>query len=109
MPQWCRVRPRPPHPHAWNAGLSAEYHIFYATQLLTYSLFDSTLSAFLSKGRQWFWKLLALVFFRKAKEDLLRTQKERDFHRMHHKRIVQEKNKLIADLKGWDAHVHWLE
>ncbi|XP_021054170.1 sperm-associated antigen 16 protein isoform X2 [Mus pahari] len=40
----------------------------------------------------------------KAKEDLLRTQKERDFHRMHHKRIVQEKNKLIADLKGLKLH-----
>ncbi|XP_055429353.1 sperm-associated antigen 16 protein isoform X3 [Bubalus kerabau] len=35
----------------------------------------------------------------KAREDLLKTQKERDFHRMHHKRIVQEKNKLINDLK----------
>lgn len=26
-------------------------------------------------------------------------RKERDFHRMHHKRVVQEKNKLILDLK----------
>lgn len=26
---------------------------------------------------------------------------------MHHKRILQEKNKLIADLKGWDAHAGW--
>jgi hypothetical protein len=26
-------------------------------------------------------------------------RKERDFHRMHHKRVVQEKNKLIVDLK----------
>lgn len=40
----------------------------------------------------------------KAKEDLLKTQKERNFHRMHHKRIVQEKNKLIADLKGLKLH-----
>ncbi|XP_031223704.1 sperm-associated antigen 16 protein isoform X5 [Mastomys coucha] len=40
----------------------------------------------------------------KAKEDLMRTQKERDFHRMHHKRMVQEKNKLIADLKGLKLH-----
>nr|XP_038940033.1 sperm-associated antigen 16 protein isoform X7 [Rattus norvegicus] len=40
----------------------------------------------------------------KAKEDLLKTQKERDFHRMHHKRILQEKNKLIADLKGLKLH-----
>ncbi|XP_040609316.1 sperm-associated antigen 16 protein isoform X2 [Mesocricetus auratus] len=40
----------------------------------------------------------------KAREELLKTQKERDFHRMHHKRIVQEKNKLIADLKGLKLH-----
>uniref|UniRef100_A0A8D1BUS8 Sperm-associated antigen 16 protein n=1 Tax=Sus scrofa TaxID=9823 RepID=A0A8D1BUS8_PIG len=40
----------------------------------------------------------------KAREDLLKTQKERDFHRMHHKRVVQEKNKLINDLKGLKLH-----
>nr|XP_025857990.1 sperm-associated antigen 16 protein isoform X3 [Vulpes vulpes] len=40
----------------------------------------------------------------KAREDLLKTQKERDFHRMHHKRIVQEKTKLINDLKGLKLH-----
>ncbi|KAM5228726.1 sperm-associated antigen 16 protein [Ctenodactylus gundi] len=40
----------------------------------------------------------------KAREDLLETQKERDFHRMHHKRVVQEKNKLINDLKGLRLH-----
>lgn len=26
-------------------------------------------------------------------------RKERDYHRMHHKRVAQEKNKLIADIK----------
>lgn len=26
-------------------------------------------------------------------------RKERDFHRMHHKRVAQEKNKLILDIK----------
>lgn len=26
-------------------------------------------------------------------------RKERDVHRMHHKRVAQEKNKLIADIK----------
>jgi chromosome segregation ATPase len=26
-------------------------------------------------------------------------RKERDFHRMHHKRVAQEKNKLITDIK----------
>ncbi|XP_045152750.1 sperm-associated antigen 16 protein [Echinops telfairi] len=40
----------------------------------------------------------------KAREDLLKTQKERDFHRMHHKRIVQEKNKLVNDIKGLKLH-----
>ncbi|XP_073927755.1 sperm-associated antigen 16 protein isoform X1 [Castor canadensis] len=49
-----------------------------------------------------------LKFFRqaadKAREDLLKTQKERDFHRMHHKRIIQEKNKLINALKGLKLH-----
>lgn len=28
-----------------------------------------------------------------------RFRKERDFHRMHHKRVVQEKNRLIIDIK----------
>ncbi|XP_051010096.1 sperm-associated antigen 16 protein [Acomys russatus] len=40
----------------------------------------------------------------KAREELLKTQKERNFHRMHHKRVVQEKNRLITDLKGLKLH-----
>uniref|UniRef100_A0A2K5QWK9 Sperm associated antigen 16 n=1 Tax=Cebus imitator TaxID=2715852 RepID=A0A2K5QWK9_CEBIM len=40
----------------------------------------------------------------KAREDLLKIQKERDFHRMHHKRVIQEKTKLINDLKGLKLH-----
>ncbi|KAI8471064.1 MAG: flagellar WD repeat-containing protein Pf20 [Monoraphidium minutum] len=31
-------------------------------------------------------------------------RKERDFHRMHHKRVVQEKNRLITDIKRLKAH-----
>ena len=31
-------------------------------------------------------------------------RKERDFHRLHHKRIVQEKNKLLADIKRLRKH-----
>ncbi|WIA16110.1 hypothetical protein OEZ85_012829 [Tetradesmus obliquus] len=31
-------------------------------------------------------------------------RKERDFHRMHHKRVAQEKNKLITDIKRLKAH-----
>uniref|UniRef100_A0A670I5J3 Sperm associated antigen 16 n=1 Tax=Podarcis muralis TaxID=64176 RepID=A0A670I5J3_PODMU len=40
----------------------------------------------------------------KAKEALLKLQKERDFHRMHHKRVVQEKNRLINDIKRLKTH-----
>uniref|UniRef100_A0A8C5NUB2 Sperm associated antigen 16 n=1 Tax=Jaculus jaculus TaxID=51337 RepID=A0A8C5NUB2_JACJA len=40
----------------------------------------------------------------KAREDLMKTQKQRDFHQMHHKRIIQEKNKLVNDLKGLKLH-----
>ncbi|KAM9629435.1 sperm-associated antigen 16 protein isoform 3-T3 [Morphnus guianensis] len=40
----------------------------------------------------------------KAKEAFLKMQKECDFHRMHHKRVVQEKNKLICDIKRLKAH-----
>lgn len=34
----------------------------------------------------------------------MRLRKERDFHRMHHKRVVQEKNKLITDIKRLKKH-----
>ena len=36
-------------------------------------------------------------------------RKERDFHRMHHKRVVQEKNKLINDLKRVRNHLRSYE
>jgi outer membrane murein-binding lipoprotein Lpp len=39
-------------------------------------------------------------------------RKERDFHRMHHKRVAQEKNKLITDikrLKVWMQPMHCFE
>jgi WD40 repeat protein len=36
-------------------------------------------------------------------------RKERDFHRMHHKRVVQEKNKLINDLKRLRNHLRSYE
>ncbi|KFO82942.1 Sperm-associated antigen 16 protein, partial [Cuculus canorus] len=39
-----------------------------------------------------------------AKEAFLKMQKERDFHRMHHRRVVQEKNKLISDIKRLKTH-----
>ncbi len=31
-------------------------------------------------------------------------RKERDFHRMHHKRVVQEKSKLLVDIKRLKKH-----
>eukprot|EP00057_Strongylocentrotus_purpuratus_P034520 XP_795557.3 PREDICTED: sperm-associated antigen 16 protein [Strongylocentrotus purpuratus] len=40
----------------------------------------------------------------KAKETYVKLRKERDFHRMHHKRVVQEKNKLIDDIKRLKRH-----
>ncbi|XP_071667381.1 sperm-associated antigen 16 protein [Patagioenas fasciata] len=40
----------------------------------------------------------------KAKEAYLKMQKERDFHRMHHKRVSQEKERLISDIKRLKTH-----
>ena len=34
-----------------------------------------------------------------AKDTYVKLRKERDFNRMHHKRVVQEKNRLIDDIK----------
>lgn len=40
----------------------------------------------------------------KAKDMHLKLRKERDFHRMHHKRVVQEKDRLVADIKRMKQH-----
>ncbi|KAJ3039908.1 Sperm-associated antigen 16 protein [Rhizophlyctis rosea] len=40
----------------------------------------------------------------KARSTYDKLRKERDFHRMHHKRVVQEKNKLIGDIKRLKKH-----
>lgn len=40
----------------------------------------------------------------KAKDTYVRLRKERDYHRMHHKRVVQEKNRLITDLRRLRDH-----
>ncbi|KAJ3053562.1 Sperm-associated antigen 16 protein [Rhizophlyctis rosea] len=40
----------------------------------------------------------------KARSTYDKLRKERDFHRMHHKRVVQEKNKLISDIKRLKKH-----
>ncbi|KAI8908953.1 WD40-repeat-containing domain protein [Gorgonomyces haynaldii] len=40
----------------------------------------------------------------KARATYDKLRKERDFHRMHHNRVVQEKHKLIADIKKLKKH-----
>ena len=45
----------------------------------------------------------------KAQATWDKFRKERDFHRMHHKRVVQEKNKLIDDLKRLRDHLRSYE
>merc|ERR1719460_2852919 len=45
----------------------------------------------------------------KAKGTWDKFRKERDFHRMHHKRVVQEKNKLLVDLKRLKKHYEQYE
>jgi WD40 repeat protein len=40
----------------------------------------------------------------KARSTYDKLRKERDFHRMHHKRVVQEKAKLIGDIKRLKSH-----
>eukprot|EP01006_Ploeotia_vitrea_P046540 TRINITY_DN67032_c2_g1_i1.p1 TRINITY_DN67032_c2_g1~~TRINITY_DN67032_c2_g1_i1.p1 ORF type:complete len:643 (+),score=375.74 TRINITY_DN67032_c2_g1_i1:56-1984(+) len=40
----------------------------------------------------------------KARSTWDKLRKERDFHRMHHRRVVQEKNKLITDMKRLKKH-----
>merc|ERR1719213_1567401 len=44
-----------------------------------------------------------------AKDSWDKFRKERDFHRMHHRRVVQEKNKLIIDLKRLKKHYEQYE
>jgi len=45
----------------------------------------------------------------KARGTWDKLKKERDFHRMHHKRVVQEKNRLIEDLKRLKKHLSTYE
>jgi len=45
----------------------------------------------------------------KAKASWDKFRKERDFHRMHHRRVVQEKNKLLVDLKRLKRHYEQYE
>lgn len=40
----------------------------------------------------------------KAKNTWERLRKERDYHRMHHRRVVQEKNRLLKNMKRLKTH-----
>lgn len=46
----------------------------------------------------------ARMIAEKAKQTWDKLRKERDFHRMHHKRVVEEKNRLVVDLKRLKRH-----
>ncbi|KAI8809116.1 WD40-repeat-containing domain protein [Cladochytrium replicatum] len=45
----------------------------------------------------------------KARATYDKLRKERNFHRMHHKRVVQEKNRLIDDIKRLKKHYEGYE
>ncbi|XP_068561619.1 sperm-associated antigen 16 protein [Cebidichthys violaceus] len=44
-----------------------------------------------------------------AGESLVRTQKERDFHRLQYRRVAEEKNRLIKDFKQLRKHLESYE
>eukprot|EP00927_Polykrikos_kofoidii_P046434 TRINITY_DN40686_c0_g1_i1.p1 TRINITY_DN40686_c0_g1~~TRINITY_DN40686_c0_g1_i1.p1 ORF type:complete len:612 (-),score=119.02 TRINITY_DN40686_c0_g1_i1:540-2318(-) len=46
---------------------------------------------------------------KQAKQSWDKFRKERDFHRMHHRRVVQEKNRLIIDLRRLKKHYEQYE
>jgi len=41
---------------------------------------------------------------RLAKEKYVRVKKERDYHRMHHRRVLQEKARLLSNIKKMKQH-----
>lgn len=45
----------------------------------------------------------------KAQQQWEKLRRERDFHRMHHKRVVQEKNRLVVDMKRLKVHFEGFE
>lgn len=48
--------------------------------------------------------LIINYYFRKATVLFEKLRKERDFHKMHHRRVVEEKNRLIKDMKRLVRH-----
>lgn len=49
------------------------------------------------------WQLMPILLMQ-ASATWDKFRKERDFHRMHHKRVAQEKNKLIQDMQILKKH-----
>ena len=42
---------------------------------------------------------------RQAKDRFVRLKKERDYHRMNHRRVLQEKERLVGELRRLQEHV----
>ena len=47
----------------------------------------------------------AVVCCRQAKDRFVRLKKERDYHRMNHRRVLQEKERLMGDLRRLQEHI----
>lgn len=46
-----------------------------------------------------------MLHCRQAKDRFVRLKKERDYHRMNHRRVLQEKERLVGDLRRMQEHV----
>lgn len=46
-----------------------------------------------------------MLHCRQAKDRFVRLKKERDHHRMNHRRVLQEKERLVGDLRRMQEHV----
>ena len=46
-----------------------------------------------------------MLLCRQAKDRFVRLKKERDYHRMNHRRVLQEKDRLVGDLRRMQEHV----
>ncbi len=53
--------------------------------------------------------IVICLVYSQAKESWEKLRKERDYHRMHHSRVIQEKNILIRDLARLKKHAETFE
>ena len=83
-------------------GSDQRVHPAVETLTATFVSPEQDMSALVKEMREQLTKAEDLQM--KAKNQYEKLRKERDFHRMHHKRVVQEKNKLIGDLKRVRTH-----